>query len=72
MFGEPALVARDVARDAQREALLAEQRVAAVAAAVRHDLALRRDVSDQHLLRVARPMVDDRSCNKHAKCLIFF
>ena len=42
MLGEPALVAGDHRRDAQREALLAEQRVAAVARAVRPDLAASR------------------------------
>ena len=39
MLGEPAFVAAHHRRDAQREALLAEQRVAAVARAVRPDLA---------------------------------
>ena len=41
VLGEPALVARHHRRDPEREALLAEQRVAAVARAVRLDLASR-------------------------------
>ena len=54
VLGHPALVARDVRGDPQREALLAEQRVAAVARAVRPDLARLREVDDV-LLLVARP-----------------
>ena len=59
MLGEPALVERDARRDAQREALLAEERVAAVAAAVGHDASLGGVVRDEDALRVARPVVDD-------------
>jgi hypothetical protein len=54
MLGHPTLVARDVGGDAQREALLAEQRVAAVAAAVTPDLASLGEVDDV-LLVIARP-----------------
>ena len=54
MLGHPALVARDVRGDPQGEALLAEQRVAAVAGAVGPDLARLREVDDV-LLLVARP-----------------
>jgi hypothetical protein len=54
VLGEPALVARHHRSDAQREALLAEQRVAAVARAERHDLARLGKVHDL-LLVVARP-----------------
>lgn len=43
MFGEPALIAAHRRRDAQCEALLAEQRVAAVARAEAPDLALTED-----------------------------
>ena len=46
MLGEPAVVARHRRRDAQREALLAEQRVAAVAGSVRPDLARLGEVHD--------------------------
>ena len=46
VLGHPAFVARDVRGDAQREALLAEQRVAAVAGAVRPDLARLREMND--------------------------
>ncbi len=42
-------------RDAQREALLAEQRVAAVAGTVRLDLARLREVDDELVRVVARP-----------------
>ena len=56
MLGEPALVAGHHARDAQREALLREQRVAAVARAVRPDLA---GVGELHdVLRVVAGPVD--------------
>ena len=54
VLGHPAFVARDVRGDAQREALLAQQRVAAVARAVRPDLARLRKVHDVFLF-VARP-----------------
>ena len=54
VLGHPAFVARDVRRDPKREALLAEQRIAAVARAVAPDLARLREVDDV-LLRVARP-----------------
>ena len=55
MLGEPALVVRDHRRDPQREALLAEQRVAAVARAVRPDLTGLGEVHDPLLVGVARP-----------------
>ena len=55
MLGEPALVPRHHRGDAQREALLAEQRVAAVAGAVRPDLARLREVRDRGVVGVARP-----------------
>ena len=55
MLGEPAFVARDHRRDAQREALLAEQRVAAVAGAERPDLTRLGEVHDPLLVGVARP-----------------
>ena len=55
VLGEPALVARHHRRDAQREALLAEQRVAAVARSVRLDLARLGEVHDVLVLVVARP-----------------
>ena len=54
VLGQPALVARHDRGDAQREALLAEQRVAAVARAVGPDLARLGEVDDV-LLVVARP-----------------
>ena len=68
MLGEPALVARHHRGDAQREALLAEQRVAAVARAVRPDLAGLGEVDD--VLRVAarprdvRRAVDERGAHR--------
>ena len=52
---EPALVAGDRRRDPQRVALLPEQRVAAVAGAVRPDLAGLREVDDVLRRRVAGP-----------------
>ena len=55
MLGEPALVAAEDGRDAQRQALLAEQRVAAVAAAVAPDRALLGEVHDVLHVGVARP-----------------
>ena len=54
VLGHPALVARDVGGDAQGEALLAQQRVAAVARAVGPDLARFREVDDVFLV-VAGP-----------------
>ena len=54
VLGHPAFVARDVRSDAQREAFLAQQRVAAVARTVRPDLARFREMDDV-LLFVARP-----------------
>ena len=55
MFGQPTLVARHVGGDAQREALLAEQGVAAVAGTVGPDFAGFRVVHDVLDGRVARP-----------------
>ncbi len=55
MLGQPALVARHVGGDAQREALLAEQRVAAVAGAVGPDFTGFRVMHDVLDGRVARP-----------------
>ena len=55
VLGEPALVARHHRRDPQREALLAEQRVAAVARAERPDLARLGEVHDVLVVGVARP-----------------
>ncbi|CAB4936438.1 unannotated protein [freshwater metagenome] len=54
VLGEPALVARHRRCDPEREALLAEQRVAAVAGSVGPDFAGLRKVNDV-LLGVARP-----------------
>ena len=54
VLGHPAFIARDVGGDAQREAFLAQQRVAAVARAVGPDLARLREMHDV-LLVVARP-----------------
>src|SRR5207249_11222887 len=47
VLGEPAFLARLYARDAEREALLAEQRVAAVAGADRPDELLLRAMADE-------------------------
>ena len=55
VLGQPAGVAGHDGCDAQREALLAEQRVAAVSGAVRHDLAGLGEVDDVLVVRVARP-----------------
>ena len=52
VLGEPAFGARLPARDAQRMALLAEQRVAAVAGADRLDRELFREVHDEALLGI--------------------
>ena len=55
VLGHPALVAGHDRRDPQREALLAEQRVAAVAGAVGPDLARLGEVDDVLVVGVARP-----------------
>jgi hypothetical protein len=55
VLGEPAFVPAHHRGDAQREALLAEQSVAAVAAAERPDRTLFRKVADVRLLGIARP-----------------
>ncbi len=55
VLGEPAVVTSHHRRDAEGEALLAEQRVAAVAGAVRPDLAGVGEVDDVLVLGVARP-----------------
>ena len=55
VLGHPAGVAGHDRRDAQREALLAEQSVAAVAGAERSDLAGLGEVDDVLVLGVARP-----------------
>ena len=61
MFRQPAFTARQNAAETQREALLAEQRVAAVAAAERRDHVVARDVRNECLVRVTRPAAHDRS-----------
>ncbi len=53
VLGEPALLLREVGADAERQALLAEQRVAAVARAHRPDGVVLREVGDEALLGVA-------------------
>ena len=55
VLGEPTFVARDDRRDPQREALLAEQGVAAVPGSERPDLARLGEVHDPLLVGVARP-----------------
>ena len=55
MLGQPALVARHARGDPQGEALLAQERIAAVAAAVRPDGAFLGEVDDVLLLGVAGP-----------------
>jgi hypothetical protein len=55
VLGEPAFVARHHRCDAQREAFLAEQRVAAIARAERPDLARLREMHDPLVLVIARP-----------------
>ncbi len=54
VLGQPAFIARDIRRDAQREAFLAQQRIAAVAGTVGPDFAGFREVNDV-LLFVAGP-----------------
>ncbi len=63
MFGEPAFVSGQNAAKAESEALLAEQRVAAVARAVGHDGVTVGDVRNDRLFGVARPVAHQRSCN---------
>ena len=58
VFRHPALVLRYPARDAQREAFLAQQRVAPVSGPERHYQSLVWHMRYQRFLRVARPMVD--------------
>ncbi len=53
VLGEPALLLREVGADAERQALLAEERVAAVARAHRPDGVVLREVGDEALLGVA-------------------
>src|SRR5207247_6758889 len=53
VLGEPALLVSVIARDAQREAFLAEQRVAAVAGADRPDHVVLPELTDIAALRIA-------------------
>ena len=55
VLGHPALVARHHRGDSQREALLAQQRVTAVARAVGDDLARLGEVDDVLVIRITRP-----------------
>src|SRR6185437_6783601 len=55
VLGEPALLTAEDRGDAQREAFLAEQRVAAITRAVRDDRVLFRELDDVFVLRIARP-----------------
>ena len=70
VLGQPALVVRDAVGDAQREAFLAEQRVAAVAAAERHDAAAVGQVRHQDARRVARPVVCELTCVETPRVVI--
>ena len=54
MLGHPALILRELRRDAEREALLAEERVPAVARAERPDLAVFRELRDELVIDVLR------------------
>ena len=61
VLGEPALPASEVAADAERQALLAEEHVAAVAAADAPDRVVLREVADVSSLRVfPGPLPDHR------------
>ncbi len=55
VFGEPALFAGEVGRDAEREAFFAEERVSAVAGTERPNRRFFREVDDVGVFRVARP-----------------
>ncbi len=55
VLGKPALLAPHQRGDAQREAFLAQQRVAAIARTVRHDRVLLGELDDVLVLLVARP-----------------
>ena len=55
MLGEPALIAAHHRRNAQREALFAQQRVAAITRTEAPDLARFRKVHDVFVLVIARP-----------------
>ena len=70
VFGQPAFVSRENAAEAQRKALLSEQRVSAVAASERHDAVHMRQVRNNRLVRIARPVVDNRSCVKKKEATI--
>lgn len=61
MLGQPALVLGNAGGDAQRKALLAQQRVSSVATTKRQDLPCVWQVGDQNLVGVAGPRVDQRS-----------
>ena len=71
VLGQPALVARDVRGDAQREALLPEQRVAAVARTIRPDLARFGEMDDVLLLdcrATERPSAPARAARPPCAC----
>jgi hypothetical protein len=55
VFGEPAIVARENRGDTQREAFLAQQRVAAISRAKGDDLVGLGEVNDVLVLRVTGP-----------------
>ena len=60
MLGQPTLVAANTGSDAKSEALLPQQRVAAITGTVRHDAAFRREVRDNDARWITGPMVDGR------------
>lgn len=57
MFGQPALTFGQNRAESQCEALLSEKRIAAVTAAEAGDLVVRRNVGDNRLLRITRPVI---------------
>ena len=70
MLGQPALLAREPARQSQRHALLAEQRIAAVARPDRPDGVLLGEVHDEAPLRaeIAERVQASRELARAARC----
>jgi len=64
VLGQPPFVASDSGSDTQGETFLAEQRVAAVATAIRDDLVSVRALDDNGARRIARPVVVERALER--------
>lgn len=64
MFGEPALLFSNAGGNSKGETLFSQQRVSTVTASEGHDLPLVWDVCDERQVRITRPVIHQRLCER--------